>query len=193
MTAQTILRAHAIGLAAILAVALTPDTTRAQIRTTVSAGYGGGGPTGVVMLRAEADVAITPQLRAGASVASLDHGNAVCTHQIPSECDGGATVYAAHLGYELVADRRSIPGVFIRAGALRHDFSGIGSGSMVFVEARKRMGVSVDGGVRATIRGPLAVQVAGTGIHVFNADDYADAVGRRLRYALLSVGVSFDW
>lgn len=190
---QAKLRAYVGVLAATLAFALTPHATFAQVRTAISVGYGGGGPIGVLMLRADAGVALVPQLRAGASVLRLNHGNGVCAHQIPSPCDGRATVYAANLGYEVVAGQGLPAGLFLRAGALLHDFSGIGTGAAFFVDPRQRMGVMLDAGMRARIYGPVGLQFSGMGIHVFDADDYADAVGRQLRYTIASIGLSVDW
>jgi hypothetical protein len=186
-------RMYAVVAAGVLVFAVTPGNARAQfLRTAISAGYGGGGPIGVVMLRANADLRIVSRLRVGAGVLELDHGNAICADYTPSPCDGRATAYLVTLSYDVSEGRSAPVGFFIRAGMLVHDFSGIAGGDAFALEPRRRSGISLDGGVRARIYRPLSVEVAGTGIHVFDAGDYAAAVGCRLRYAIASIGISLE-
>lgn len=181
-------RAVLIGTALVLAVG--PGRTSAQVRTAGMVGYGGGGPVGVVYWKFDAEASLLPRIWATGSIAGFDHGHGICTHRIPSSCDGRAT--ALSLGLTAAPARRS-HGVVARLQASAYSFSGIDGGDRTFVEAATHPAVGMELGYRVRLVGPLYGQFAASAVHVLRDDEYVAAVGSRLRYRFLTVGMSYDW
>lgn len=158
-------------------------------RAGLSVGYGGGGPVGIVATAGSLDVNVWRAIGITAGIASLDHGNGVCSHRTPSRCDGSARTWAVGAAYTASASERITIRTSITAGG--HDFSGIRIGDDEYVRGGSRPLVSgeVTGGVRL---------IGGLGLHltlqqtvVLDDGDYRSAVGEHLRYRLILLGLSF--